>query len=183
MCIRDSIYITHDQGEALTMSDRIAVMNEGELEQIGKCDEVYNNPLTPFVATFVGENNPLYGKVTGIEGDKAKIETADGQYLATMNESKKLNIGDESIAFVRPESLFIPRDGDNFDNKIDVNIESFEFEGNLKNFYASLKSGAKIKFSVPNAIDTSSITSGSSIVLGFESSKSVILPKASLAID
>ena len=177
------IYITHDQGEALTMSDRIAVMNEGELEQIGKCDEVYNNPLTPFVATFVGENNPLYGKVTGIEGDKAKIETADGQYLATMNESKKLNIGDESIAFVRPESLFIPRDGDNFDNKIDVNIESFEFEGNLKNFYASLKSGAKIKFSVPNAIDTSSITSGSSIVLGFESSKSVILPKASLAID
>ena len=54
------IYITHDQGEALTMSDRIAVMNEGELEQIGKCDEVYNNPLTPFVATFVGENNPLY---------------------------------------------------------------------------------------------------------------------------
>ncbi len=177
------IYITHDQGEALTMSDRVGVMNEGELEQIGKCDEVYNNPLTPFVATFVGENNPLYGKVTGIEGDKAKIETADGQYLATMNESKKLNIGDESIAFVRPESLFIPRDGDNFDNKIDVNIESFEFEGNLKNFYASLKSGAKIKFSVPNAIDTSSITSGSSIVLGFESSKSVILPKASLAID
>ena len=98
------IYITHDQGEALTMSDRIAVMNEGELEQIGKCDEVYNNPLTPFVATFGGENNPLYGKVTGIEGDKAKIETADGQYLATMNESKKLNIGDESIAFVRPET-------------------------------------------------------------------------------
>ena len=68
-------------------------------------------------------------------------------------------------------------------NFIKMNIESFEFEGNLKNFYASLKSGAKIKFSVPNAIDTSSITSGSSIVLGFESSKSVILPKASLAID
>ena len=43
------IYITHDQGEALTMSDRIAVMNEGEIEQIGPCDEVYNNPLTPFV--------------------------------------------------------------------------------------------------------------------------------------
>ncbi len=177
------IYITHDQGEALTMSDRIAVMNEGELEQIGKCDEVYNNPLTPFVATFVGENNPLYGKVTGIDGDKAQIETADGQYLAMMNESKKLNIGDESIAFVRPESLFIPRDGDNFDNKINVNIESFEFEGNLKNFYARLQSGAKIKFSVPNAIDTSTISSGSSIALGFDSSKSVILPKASLAID
>ena len=58
-----------------------------------------------------------------------------------------------------------------------------ERKGNLKNFYANLKSGAKIKFSVPNAIDTSSITSGSKIVLGFESSKSIILPKAPLAID
>ena len=116
------------------------------LSKIGKCDEVYNNPLTPFVATFVGENNPLYGKVTGIEGDKAKIETADGQYLATMNESKKLNIGDESIAFVRPESLFIPRDGDNFDNKIDVNIESFEFEGNLKTFTQALNREQKLNF-------------------------------------
>ena len=83
------------------------------------------------------------------------------------------------------ERMYIPISivGDNFDNKIEVNVESFEFEGNLKNFYASLKSGAKIKFSVPNAIDTSSISSGSTIELGFESSKSVILPKAPLAID
>ena len=72
------IYITHDQGEALTMSDRIAVMNEGEIEQIGPCDEVYNNPLTPFVATFVGENNPLFGKVKEINQNKVKIETPDG---------------------------------------------------------------------------------------------------------
>ena len=50
------IYITHDQGEALTMSDRIAVMNQGELEQIGSCNSVYEAPNTPFVATFVGEN-------------------------------------------------------------------------------------------------------------------------------
>ena len=177
------IYITHDQGEALTMSDRIAVMNEGELEQIDVCAEVYNNPLTPFVATFVGENNPLYGKVKDISDNKVKIETPDGEFLSTMNEKKKLSVGDDSIAFVRPESLFIPRNEDTFDNKIEVIIESFEFEGNLKNFYANLKSGARIKFSVPNAIDTSSITSGSTLELGFESSKSIILPKAPLAID
>jgi len=177
------IYITHDQGEALTMSDRIAVMNEGELEQIGACDEVYNNPLTPFVATFVGENNPLHGKVKDISDTKVKIETSDGEFLSTMNQNKKICAGEDAIAFVRPESLFIPRDGDTFDNKIEVIIEGFEFEGNLKNFYANLKSGTRIKFSVPNAIDTSSITPGSTIELGFESSKSVILPKAPLAID
>ena len=61
------IYITHDQGEALTMSDRVAVMNEGELEQVGLSDEVYNYPQTPFVASFVGENNPFYGKVISKE--------------------------------------------------------------------------------------------------------------------
>ena len=177
------IYITHDQGEALTMSDRIAVMNEGELEQIGACDEVYNNPLTPFVATFVGENNPLYGKVKDISNNKVRIETSDGEFLSTMNENKRLAVGADSIAFVRPESLFIPKDGDTFDNKIEVTIEGFEFEGNLKNFYAHLKSGTRMKFSVPNAIDTSSITSGSTLELGFESSKSIILPKAPLAID
>lgn len=177
------IYITHDQGEALTMSDRIAVMNEGELEQIGACDEVYNNPLTPFVATFVGENNPLYGKVKDISNNKVRIETSDGEFLSTMNENKRLAVGDDSIAFVRPESLFIPKDGDTFDNKIEVTIEGFEFEGNLKNFYANLKSGTRMKFSVPNAIDTSSIASGSTLELGFESSKSISLPKAPLAID
>ena len=94
------IYITHDQGEALTMSDRIAVMNEGEIEQIGPCDEVYNNPLTPFVASFVGENNPLFGKVKEINQNKIKIETPDGDFVSTMNENKKLKIGDEAIAFV-----------------------------------------------------------------------------------
>ena len=177
------IYITHDQGEALTMSDRIAVMNEGEIEQIGPCDEVYNNPLTPFVATFVGENNPLFGKVKEINQNQVKIETPDGDFLSTMNVNKKLNIGNEAITFVRPESLFIPRDGDSFDNLIDVNVESFEFEGNIKNFYATLKSGTRIKFSIPNAIDTSSISSGTKLQLGFESLKSSILPKAQLAID
>ena len=177
------IYITHDQGEALTMSDRIAVMNEGELQQIGACAEVYNNPLTPFVATFVGENNPLYGKVKEINGSKVRIETSDGDFISTINENAKLSVGDDAISFVRPESLFIESDSDHFDNKIIATIESFEFEGNLKNFYASLKSGLKIRFSVPNALDTSSISSGTQIILGFESSKSVILPKAALAID
>ena len=94
------IYITHDQGEALTMSDRIAVMNEGELEQIGPCDDVYNNPLTPFVATFVGENNPLFGKIKDLSSDEAKIETSDGAFISSIDKSTNLNVGDEAISFL-----------------------------------------------------------------------------------
>ena len=76
---------------------------------------------------------------------------------------------------------------DTFESKRNIDKHSFvatvTINRNLKNFYASLKSGLKIRFSVPNALDTSSISSGTQIILGFESSKSVILPKAALAID
>ena len=100
------IYITHDQGEALTMSDRIAVMNEGELEQVGPCDEVYNNPRTPFVATFVGENNPIYGRIKSIDGKTVEIDTPDGIFRSTINDNSNLNINDDAIAFVRPSHFF-----------------------------------------------------------------------------
>src|SRR5439155_16113477 len=62
------IYITHDQGEALTMSDRVAVMSQGVIQQVAKSADIYNDPATPFVATFVGENNVFRGKVTSVNG-------------------------------------------------------------------------------------------------------------------
>ena len=61
------IYITHDQGEALTMSDRVAVMNHGRMEQIDTSDRIYDHPGSPFVASFVGENNILKGRVAAID--------------------------------------------------------------------------------------------------------------------
>ena len=67
------IYITHDQGEALTMSDRIAVMNEGGIEQVDSCQAVYEQPKTPFVASFVGENNPFYGEVTACNNSRVDV--------------------------------------------------------------------------------------------------------------
>ncbi|MBE5906981.1 MAG: spermidine/putrescine ABC transporter ATP-binding protein, partial [Lachnospiraceae bacterium] len=67
------IYVTHDQEEALTMSDRIAVMNDGVMEQIGTPDEVYNHPKTKFVASFVGESNILESYVEAARGDLLRI--------------------------------------------------------------------------------------------------------------
>ena len=67
------IYITHDQGEALTMSDRVGVMNDGQLEQVGSCYEVYQAPSTPFVATFVGENNAFAGIVEKVSKGTAQV--------------------------------------------------------------------------------------------------------------
>ncbi len=73
------IYITHDQGEALTMSDRVAVMNAGVIEQVGDGRSVYDSPRTGFVASFVGENNGFDGTVMSVDGDQAVIDTALGR--------------------------------------------------------------------------------------------------------
>ena len=177
------IYITHDQSEALTMSDRIAVMNEGEIEQIGHCTDVYNKPKTPFVATFVGENNVIEGKITELKSNEATISTIDGNFVSLIDKSNnKYSIGDDVYLFIRPEALELAKIN-HFDNIINIKVETFEFEGNIKNYFAKLNSNKNIKFSIPNSVDTSDITSGSNIQIGFSKKNSVILKKGQLAVD
>ena len=134
------IYITHDQGEALTMSDRVAVMNEGELEQVGLCGDVYDYPKTPFVATFVGENNPFYGKVVSADNDMVRVESSGNTFVATSgkiddNKSHAFTAGEEVILFIRPESIFIKNENTTLDNTFSATVHIIEFEGNLKNIY------------------------------------------------
>ena len=69
------IYITHDQGEALAMSDRVGVMSNGVLQQVGTPQEIYNKPVNAFVASFVGENNVFPGKVVAAESGFGQFET------------------------------------------------------------------------------------------------------------
>jgi len=182
------IYITHDQGEALTMSDRVAVMNEGELEQVGLCDDVYNLPNTPFVATFVGENNPFYAKVLSVEKDLVKVETQGYTFLATtgkINKQKNYSFskGDEVLMFIRPESIFIKNENTTLDNMFTAKVNTVEFEGNLKNIYLKINSGMNVRFSVPNAVDTNELMNNKEVKLTFSSKKAIVLPKGALAVD
>jgi len=182
------IYITHDQGEALTMSDRVAVMNEGELEQVGLCDDVYDYPHTPFVATFVGENNPFYGKVKSVNNDKVSVESQGNTFLAKAGKVDNRNkynfkIGDEVIMFIRPESIFINTNSNKLDNNFVAKINTIEFEGNLKNIYLSINSNMNVRFSVPNAVDTTDLSTNKDVQLTFSSEKAIVLPKGSLAVD
>ena len=182
------IYITHDQGEALTMSDRVAVINEGELEQVGLCDDVYNFPHTPFVATFVGENNPFYVKVLSKEKDMVKVEFEGNTFLAkagNIDVSKKHNFskGEEVIMFIRPESIFIREKSNKLENNFNAKLKTIEFEGNLKNIYLNINSKMDVRFSVPNAVDTSHLSYDKDLELTFSSQKAIVLPKGSLAVD
>ena len=113
------IYVTHDQEEAMTMSDTIGVMNEGRLEQIGTSEEIYEKPKTMFVAKFVGECNIFEGKIIGANQDQVEIEDIRGRVFKVKTDiSRSANpIGKKASLVVRPEDFEIAKGQDgNFVN-------------------------------------------------------------------
>ena len=99
------IYITHDQGEALAMSDRVGVMSQGKLQQVATPQEIYNNPANGFVASFVGENNGFEGTVVSSSASEAVIETAQGKLAGRCHEA--LAPGSKAVIYIRPEQLHV----------------------------------------------------------------------------
>ena len=102
------VYVTHDQEEALTMSDRIAVMNHGRVEQLGTPEELYERPRTRFVADFIGTTNLLTGSVESTDGDWAVVRLESGEACVVARGS--LAIGDPVELSVRPESVGLQPD-------------------------------------------------------------------------
>ncbi len=101
------IYVTHDQEEALTMSDRIAVMNQGKVLQIGSPEEIYETPATRFVADFIGETNFLTGTVEGREGICAMIRLDESTVIKAAHSEDNLKIGEQVTVAIRPEKVNI----------------------------------------------------------------------------
>ena len=137
------IYVTHDQEEALTMSDRIAVMNEGVIEQLASPMEIYDKPLTKFVAGFIGESNILDGEVAGIHGDTLEVRTTAGIIKVCGNG---FNIGESIHVSIRPEYIKVSLDP----------VEGFDLKGSVKDFIymgtvvktsVEMKDNTEIKFS------------------------------------
>lgn len=175
------IYITHDQGEALTMSDRIAVMSAGIVQQVGNGADIYNNPATSFVASFVGENNAFQGKVTRAEGGYAVIETNFGP-LRGVNR-RGLTEGDDAYLFIRPEAL---RPSDTTDASDDTSFQSEilkeEFEGSFLHVFLRSDNELKpIKMALINDASIARHTIGQNFGMSFDPDFAVALPVGELA--
>jgi spermidine/putrescine transport system ATP-binding protein len=99
------VYVTHDQGEALTMSDRIAVMNDGSIEHLGTPREIYEHPRTRFVAGFIGTSNLLTGTVTRLEGDHAIIQISQDEQIIVPVQDRAVSEGSRLELTVRPEKI------------------------------------------------------------------------------
>jgi spermidine/putrescine transport system ATP-binding protein len=101
------VYVTHDQGEALTMSDRIAVMNDGRVEHLGTPREIYEHPATRFVAGFIGTSNLLSGQVDRVDRDRAVIVPGPGERIIVPLRAGRVRAGDALELSVRPEKVDI----------------------------------------------------------------------------
>ena len=167
------IYITHDQGEALTMSDRIAVMNAGRVEQVGTGDEVYSAPQTAFVASFVGEANRLEGRITATAAGMAQIDTPLGHFRA--RNPAGLGQGQQAVLFVRPEAMQLGAG----ENRLQARLERRHLEGAFVNLFFAAQ-GHSIAMHVTNS-GAAHLSGDEMQALGFDADQAVILPPGPLA--
>lgn len=180
------IYITHDQGEALTMSDHVAVMREGVIEQIADGQSIYDDPSTPFVASFVGENNMLRGKVKTISANSAVVTTPIGDLRGRVATGAKgaLSKNDEAMIFIRPETLSLADGNGRITNtQIAAQITNQEFEGQSFNIFLEAADGSELKMSAVNRGKADMPDVGSDVRLSFSADQAVALPAGTLASE
>jgi len=175
------IYITHDQGEALTMSDRVGVMSQGVIQQVADPTTIYDKPATPFVASFVGENNPFFGRVTAIGAFGTELDTPIGRLRGSNGQG--LRIGDEAVLFVRPERLaLVGKSGGNGDaNLIETGVSHASFEGSFANIFLHGVDGREIVVNAVNDGTMPDLPSGERVRVSFAAADAVVLPRGDLA--
>jgi putative spermidine/putrescine transport system ATP-binding protein len=160
------VYVTHDQAEALTMSNRIAVFNDGIIQQLAAPDDLYERPDNAFVAQFIGENNTLMGQVKEINGESCTVDVEGGGEV----QAKVVNIagaGKRTTLSLRPERVEVdPPDG-KFPNVFEARIVELIYLGDHIRTRASVCGHDDFVVKVPNASDHASLIEGSTATFGW----------------
>ena len=157
-----TVYVTHDQEEAMAVSDRIAVMKDGEIQHLGQPKDIYQRPANLFVATFIGKTNVLNGNLNG------SILKVAGKYDVTLNNIKDKNIKGNVVISIRPEEFVI--DENQIKDGIKAFIDSSVFLGLNTHYFAHLESGEKIEIVQESKID-SIIPKGTEVYLKIKQDK------------
>ena len=148
------VVVTHDQEEAMTMADRIAVMDLGRIVQIGTPAEIYEAPNSEFVASFIGDINLFRGQVTGVRDGVVDIETPDGMVIRS-ETAVPVQPGQQAGFAIRPEKLRVSRNKPADEVNAAVGeVWDIGYLGDMTVFHVKLKSGAVVKASLLNAVRT-----------------------------
>ena len=165
------VYVTHDQEEAMTMSDRIAVMRDGVILQLGKPMEIYDRPNTKFVADFIGESNVFEGVVKDVRGDELTVDTPSG---TVMTQGTGFEKGEDIYVSIRPEYVSVshePHPG--FD--LQANIKDFIYMGTVVKTSLDMRDKKEIKLSRFEVDET--LHEGDAVHVWWEPKKSVAIKK------
>jgi putative spermidine/putrescine transport system ATP-binding protein len=162
------VYVTHDQTEALTMSDRVAVFNDGVIQQLSTPDELYENPQNSFVAQFIGENNKLTGEVKAVNGETCDVRLEDG----TMLKADPVNIGgagSRTTISLRPERIELnPQNG--VENTVQGRIEELIYLGDHIRVRMNVAGNDEFVVKVRNRRDKHAISEGETVSVGWAAS-------------
>ena len=161
------VYVTHDQSEALTMSNRIAVFNDGKVQQLSSPDELYERPVNSFVAEFIGENNTFAGEVTDVSGDKCKVKLNSGAEILA-NPIVAKSKGEKTTVSLRPERALIDPDTE-MDNNHKGKIEEVIYHGDHTRLRLDLLGNKQFILKVPNSSNRMDIKEGKEINIGWNS--------------
>ena len=167
------VYVTHDQKEAITMSNRIAVMNHGIVEQIGDAGDIYENPNTAFVANFIGETNLFRGRVTAADGTGVIADCEGIEIRATARGP--VAVGEPVAISVRPEKLVMGADVNGCENAYEGTVQEVIYQGSQTNYLTRLESGATINVLVQNRERAGGFAEGDRMQVGWQAEKGVVI--------
>jgi spermidine/putrescine transport system ATP-binding protein len=174
------VYITHDQSEALVMSDHVAVMNKGQFEQIDTPQNLYAAPKTSFVARFVGDNNSWSGRVVNRDDQTVRIQTTDGHRFR-MQADENLAVEAPVTLFLRPEAMLIAPDAGLTDlNRFEVSVKSILFDGaNSRLLVTPIHSDREMLVALPQNRQFDYIQPGDKVEIGWDVHSGICFPAES----
>jgi spermidine/putrescine transport system ATP-binding protein len=174
------VYVTHDQEEALTMSDRIAVMSDGRVEQIGTPAEIYDNPASVFVAGFIGQANLWPATVTEHAAGATRVNALGGASLCGSCGDSTLAIGSAATLMVRPERISIslaqPTSQSGGDQSVNATVSDLAFQGPIVRLALEAADGSPIIANVDPDADLPLLRPGDSVWASWTQSAACVLP-------
>jgi ABC-type Fe3+/spermidine/putrescine transport system ATPase subunit len=170
-----TVYVTHDQEEALTLSDRIAVFNQGKVLQVGPPKALYERPANHFVADFIGVNNLVEGTVRSVQGPaEVCAETALGKLCAIHDAT--LKVGERCVICIRPENLALGGPTDGARNHLNGKIAFAAYLGNTLRYDIDLGNGVTFKADIRDPWHHEQLPMGTSVALSCPIGSTLAIP-------
>ncbi|MDQ6433919.1 ABC transporter ATP-binding protein [Mesorhizobium sp. LHD-90] len=160
------VYVTHDQSEALTMSDRVGVFSDGVLQQIATPHELYEKPANIFVAGFVGENNVVPGEVVDIDAGLCRVRTPDGSVISAV-AGEHVRKPARVVVVVRPERIVLAREGDEAANRFAGKLEEVIYHGDHVRLRLNLLGSEGLQVKLAASAITAPFSLGATIHVGW----------------